>query len=292
MTEHLEDPGEAPARERGGDHPAGQDATVTEPAAPRHKDPAPAYRFRLVVLMILGAILALLALVVLALYGVGRNEQAKAADQTLGDLASQVQAACKANPTDARKVFGDVCGTAKTITERPAGEKGDPGAAGQPGATGPPGPAPSAAQVAAAVSSYCAGGKCTGKSPSASQVAAAVAAYCNAKGECRGPSVTGSPGAQGSPGVAGQQGQQGAPGEPATGEQVAAGVASYCGQASDPCKGKDGAPGAPGQQGPQGIPGPDSSAEKCAAMTGELQQITVQTDDPLQPAKVLVCVLK
>lgn len=132
-NDHLEEPGETPPRERGADHPTGQ-----QPAG-RHRDIPPSLRWRLVFAMILGAILVLLALIVLGLYGADRNDKANASDQTLGDLAAQVQAACVANPTDARKVFGNVCGKAKEIDERPTGEKGDPGAKGDPGDQGPRG---------------------------------------------------------------------------------------------------------------------------------------------------------
>lgn len=78
-------------------------------------------------------------------------------------------------------------------------------------------------------------------------------------------------------------------------------LTSYCAQRND-CKGADGAdstvPGPTGPTGPQGATGdqgpagPDSSAAKCAAMTGELQELTVTTTDPLTQVKILVCVLK
>jgi len=243
-SDHLEESGAAPPRERAGNHPTGQDAAVA-----KHRD-EPSLRWRLVLMMILGAILVLLALIVLALYGANRNDKAKTSEQTLGDLAGQVKTACVANPVDARKVFGDVCGKAKEIDERPVGEKGDPGIQGPQGVQGIQGPPPSAAQVAIAVASYCSGGRCAGKGPSAAQVASAVAAYCNAKGECQGPAGTaGQPGVQGSPGPAGEQGSQGPAGEPATAEQVAAAVAAYCGQDSDPCRGSTGATGAAGKDG-------------------------------------------
>jgi hypothetical protein len=72
-------------------------------------------------------------------------------------------------------------------------------------------------------------------------------------------------------------------------------LTAYCAQRND-CVGKDGEPGAdstiPGPIGPTGPAGPDSSAEKCASLSGELQELTVTTTDPLTQVKVLVCVLK
>jgi hypothetical protein len=271
-SDHLEEPGETPARERGGTHPMGQD--------PAHRAEPDGMRWRLVFAMILGAILVLLALVVLALYGVNRNDKANSSDQTLGDLAAQVKAACAANPTDARKVFGDVCGKAQVIDQRPAGEKGDPGAKGDTGSQGIQGPPPSAAQVATAVASYCASGRCAGKSPSAAQVASAVATYCNAKGECQGPTGTaGQPGAQGSPGATGPQGIQGPHGDPATSAQIAAAVTAYCGQDSKPCAGT---PGKDGKDG-RGIADTDCQADG----TWLISYTDGTTDTALGPCRIV-----
>jgi hypothetical protein len=252
--------------------------------------------------MILGAILVVLVIIGLALYGASKDDHAKASDQTLGDFASQVKAACTSNPTEARKMFGDACGKAQAIDARPAGQKGDPGVKGDTGSQGVQGPPPSAAQVASAVASYCTGGRCAGKGPSASQVAVAVSAYCNARGQCQGPNGLpgsqgspggpGSPGSQGSPGRDGSDGQQGptgAQGPGPTTAQVADAVSAYCGQDTKPCQGPA---GQTGDQGPKGAAGPDTSAEECTSKGGALQELTVTTTDPLTQAKVLVCVLK
>lgn len=248
---------------------------------------------------ILGAVLGAVGLGVTTLQKQDAEDTAVVSATELNKLAEQNQAACKRlGVAAAEKVLGPgVCQQTKQIVDRP-GPPGKTGAAGSQGVQGAPGPGPSSAQVAAAVASYCEGGRCDGRGPSVAQVAQAVASYCNAKGECRGPvGVAGKDSTVAGP--QGVQGPQGVPGESATAEQVAAAVTTYCGQDSSPCQGKAGAPGQPGADstvpgppGPQGIPGVDSSAEKCSNASGELQQITVQTGDPLQPAKVLVCVLK
>lgn len=133
------------------------------------------------------------------------------------------------------------------VVEPKRGDPGTPGAPGPQGRQGVPGSPPSAAQVAAAVASYCTGGRCAGKGPSSAQVAAAVSAYCNAKGQCRGPDGVpgsqGSPGSDGSDGSDGQQGPAGPQGPGPTDAQVAAGVTAYCGQDSKPCQGPTGAQG-------------------------------------------------
>lgn len=220
-------------------------------------------------------------------------DQAVASQAELNDLATKNKAACLRDPVQAAKVLGPgVCQQAKEIAERPGppGKQGPQGIPGGPGSPGPQGPPPSDSQVARAVASYCAGGRCAGPGPSVSQVAQAVASYCNAKGECRGP--VGIPGKDST--VPGPPGVQG---EAATAEQIASAVSSYCGQDSQPCRGKDGAPGQPGADstvpgppGPEGSPGPDSSVAKCASLNGELKKITVQTPT-LEPADILVCVL-
>jgi len=238
------------------DHLEEPDESAPDVQQPAHRAEPPGWRWRLVTVMILGAIAVLLALIVLAMYGANRDDKAKTSDQTLGDFAAQVQNACASNPVEARKVFGDACGKAQEIDDRPAGEKGDPGAKGDPGSQGIPGiqgkpgiqgPPPSAAQVATAVASYCSGGRCAGKGPSVGQVASAVAAYCNAKGECRGsdglPGSQGSPGSDGSDGSDGQQGPAGPQGPGPTDAQISAAVSVYCGQDSKPCLGPQGESG-------------------------------------------------
>jgi hypothetical protein len=256
-NDHLEVPDETPA-------PGEADDTA------RHATPAPSgdLRWRLIGVMILGAILVILALIALALYGTNRNDKAKTSDQTLGELASQVQAACAANPVDARKVFGDVCGKAQAIDERPAGQKGDRGEPGAQGPIGPQGP-PGAQGPRGPVGAVGAVGRAgtNGQSPGCLILVS----------KCQGPT--------GPPGIAGLTGASGAAGD--------AGPAGPAGPAGEQGpKGPAGDPGPPGSQGPPGPAGPDSSAEKCASMNGVLEELTVTTTDPLTQAKILVCVLK
>ena len=217
-SDHLKDPGESP--ERGG----------AEQSVPVHRGES-GWRWRLVMAMILGAILVLLALIVLALYGANRNDKANASEQTLGDLAEQVRAACVANPVDARKVFGDVCGKAKAIDERPAGEKGDPGATGAAGARGPQGPqgepGPQGPRGPVGPTGM------NGHSPGCLILVS----------QCQGPQ--GTPGAPGLTGPPGQPGEQGEPGEP--------GVTGAQGIPGEP--GPKGEAGAKGDTGAQGVPG-------------------------------------
>ena len=277
-SDHLEEPDESEGPKQ---------------EAPAHRGTPPeGWHWKLIFAMILGAILVLLALIVLGLYGADRNDKANASEETLGQLASQVQAKCVANPVEARKVFGDVCGKAKEIDERPAGQKGDPGAKGDPGSAGSPGvpgvqgipgPPPTAAQVAAAVSSYCAGGRCSGKGPTASQVAIAVSAYCNSKGQCQGPAGSpgsvGSPGSEGSPGPQGIQGVQGEQGPGPTGAQVEAAVTAYCSQDPKPCIGPPGADGAAGKPGADGADGKDGRGVKSVTCQPDGSWLVTYTDD-------------
>jgi len=214
-----------PPRERGGDqHPMGQ-----EPTTGRHRDAPPSLRWRLVFAMILGAILVLLALVVLALYGADKDGQAKASDATLGDFASQVQAACASNPTEARKVFGDACGKAQEIDERPAGEKGDPGAKGDPGSEGPQGvqgiQGPAGPQGPPGAPGRVGPIGITGQSPQCLLQPTRCVGAAGGRGE------TGAQGSQGEPGADGTAGDQGPAGVDGT----------------DGADGKDGTDGSDGQ---------------------------------------------
>jgi hypothetical protein len=237
-SDHLEESGATPPRERSGNHPTGQD-----PAA---KHVAPSLRWRLVVTMILGAILVLLALIVLALYGANRNDKAKTSEQTLGDLAGQVKAACVANPVDARKVFGDVCGKAKEIDERPVGEKGDPGPAGAQGPIGPQGiQGPPGIQGPRGPIGI------TGQSP----------ACFLEPSKCVGPK--GAAGSDGEDGTQGPQGDTGATG--ATGDQGVPGV--------DGVDGKDGVDGA------AGVDGKDGRGVKSVTCKDDGTWLITYTDD-------------
>lgn len=91
------------------------------------------------------------------------------------------------------EVDGDSAGT-----QGPPGIQGVPGARGEQGAPGTPG--------------------ARGPAPTAAELAAAVADYCAANGDCRGPA-----GAAGAPGATGPTGASGAPGP--AGETGAAGPA-------------------------------------------------------------------
>lgn len=177
-------------------------------------------------------------------------------------LATQVQAAC-ADPNVDDTELGSLCANADSVVEEaPAaakGEKGDPGDPGLPGSDGEPGPPPSDAQVANAVASYCAAGRCdgsdgrNGRDVTATQVAEAVASYCNSRGECRGPEGAGGP--DGQDGAPGDRGERGETGPPPTDSQVLAAVTTFC-STRDNCQGTRGANGEPGPQGPAGPEGP------------------------------------
>jgi hypothetical protein len=248
-SDHLEPPGE---REQGGPHP---------PVPPNHRLEAPnALRWRLIVTVILGAILVLLALIVLGMYGSNRDAKAKASEQTLGDFAAQVKAACASNPTEARKVFGDACGTAKAIDERPAGQKGDPGQKGDTGSqglrgavgpVGPQGPAGPRGPAGAA-----------GRTP-------ACLMLINA---CQG--------STGSTGATGATGAKGDPGEPGADSTVA-------GPKGDPGeqgpKGDTGQNGATGDRGPKGEAGRGiASGPTCMGEGRDSYWLTKYSDDTEQ----------
>jgi hypothetical protein len=214
-SDHLEEPAESEG---------------PEPPA-NHRRPAEGWHWKLIFAMILGAILVLLALIVLGLYGADRNDKANASEQTLGDLASQVQASCAANPVDARKVFGGVCGKAKEIDERPVGEKGDPGAKGDPGdqgprgvqgAMGPQGPAgPQGPQGPPGAPGRTGPIGITGQSPQCLLEPSRCVGAAGPKGD---PGPQGSQGEPGAPGETGPQGPAGPQGDPgATGPTGAAG---------------------------------------------------------------------
>lgn len=213
---HLEEPGEPPA-------PGGADSP-----GPVHRADT-GWSWRLVGLGILAAILIVLVIIALGIYGADRNDKAKSSDQTLGDLAAQVKDACARNPADARKVFGDVCGKAKVIDDRPPGAKGDQGPPGATGSTGARGPAGAMGPTGP-----------TGPAGPAGPTGPA-----------------GPAGPQGSPGpigVAGQSPQCLLEPTRCTGPQGAAGERGAAGAV-----GPQGQPGATGPQGPQGEAGPEGA---------------------------------
>lgn len=97
---------------------------------------------------------------------------------------------------------------------------------------------PSPADLDAAVRRYCAGGTCRAPGVTPTQVRAALAAYC-ARGVCVGPTGDrGTDGTPGDPGSNGSNGTDGAPGPGPTDAQVAAAVASYCGNPAGTCQGR------------------------------------------------------
>lgn len=158
-------------------------------------------------------------------------------------------------------------GTPVTATSGAAGKAGPTGAAG---ATGARGPAPTDAQVAAAVMLYCARhAGCTG-TPSPGQVRAAVSAYC-AAGACTGP--RGAAGPSGTPGATGAQGAG------PTDTQIASAVAAYCSAHGD-CTGPAGPTGAKGEQGEPGTAGADGRGIASVDCTGlGVDQLVIHYDD-------------
>src|SRR5580765_6317183 len=123
-----------------------------------------------------------------------------------------------------------------------SGNPGPPGPQGSIGATGPRGPPGhniTLAQAKLAVRSLCANQAC-GVPPTPQLVAVATAIYCNANGKCKGPKGdTGQTGQQGSQGDIGPQGPQGVQGDPATAQQTADAVSTYC-DANNQCRGPTG----------------------------------------------------
>jgi len=145
----------------------------------------------------------------------------------------------------------------KELGERPVISQeqlvGPRGTAGEPGRT------PGASEVALAVSSYCADGRCNGKRPTVAQVANAVSTYCNARGECTGPQgLTGPQGSKGDTGATGATGAKGSDGKDgANGKDGSKGEKGDSGEPGPSgADGKDGAAGTPGEPGPSGPPGP------------------------------------
>lgn len=215
---------------------------------------------------------SLMAVVLFVLFLVGRGEQQ--------DLAGQVGAlstAANANAAGERALASQVQSLGGTPAVRvPSVTVGPSGPAGAQG------PAPSQAQIDAAVNAYFGAHPLpAGQLPTATQVATAVAgylaanppvtpaqvvaavvSYCSAANGCRGPT-----------------GADGTPGQNATDAQVADAVTAYCSQSSNPCQGPAGATGAQGIQGVPGDPGPacpDGYSQRDAL-------ITEPTTDPVNP---------
>jgi hypothetical protein len=141
-----------------------------------------------------------------------------------------------------------------------------------------------------------------GRPPTAAEIADAVSSFCATRGDCRGPS-----GAAGSPGLAGADGEDGAPGPAGpSGRDGLNGTTGPAGPVGPP--GADGAPGAQGPAGeagaagpqgppgPQGEPGPVGPQGPAGPTCSEgyaLRQVTVLLQDPdtgeSQPTLAEVC---
>lgn len=148
-----------------------------------------------------------------------------------------------------------------------------PGPAGPAGPQGEQGPGPTAEQINLAVATYCsAHDGCTG-TPSRAEVAAAVTAYC-ATGACTGPT-----GPAGASGAAGKDGQTGPQGPGPTDAQVQTAVAAYC-AAHNGCTGPAGHNGADGSTGPTGPAGPAGRGITSIDCTGlGVDQLTIHYSD-------------
>jgi collagen triple helix repeat protein len=201
-SDHLEEPGVTP-----------EQGAVKDPA---HRGEPPGWSLRLAVIGILCAILIVLVIIALALYGGKRNQDAKTSEQTLGDFAAQVQAACKSDPVAARKVFGDACGKAREIDERPVGQKGDPGPRGDRGDTGTRGPTGPAGpqgiqgpQGPPGIQGPRGPIGITGESPQCLLEPSRCVGATGPKGTDGGRGPAGPQGPQGEPGAPGAQGDQG-----------------------------------------------------------------------------------
>lgn len=169
---------------------------------------------------------------------------AKSQQELIDRLAAAVDSA-KAQGADVQtpeEIAGNVDG-AEVSPVGPQGERGD---VGPPGPPGEPGPAPTAAQVALAVSDYCALRDGCAVPPTDSEIESAVTAYC-ASHLCGTP---GPAGASGSDGSAGRDGVDGTQGEP--------GPAGVQGPAGSP-----GPAGPSGANGTNGADGRTPSAMNC-----------------------------
>lgn len=129
------------------------------------------------------------------------------------------------------------------VVPGPQGPQGPQGIQGLQGVPGVRGPAPTAADIQAAVDAYCEeSGRCDGKDPTTTQVAAAVSSYCDSRGECRGPA-----------GPAGEAGSAGEDAPPPSQDQVDEAVRAYC-DSRGGCRGPQGEPGEQGEPGQDAVP--------------------------------------
>jgi len=201
-------------------------------------------------------------IVVLWIYGATQKDDKQQAQAELVQSAETIKAACAKDPAQVRVLLGtDACTKAKEITERPAAEKGDPGARGPIGPQGPAGP-PGPRGPAGAVGQAGRNGTTPG--------CLILVSKCQ-----------GSTGPRGIPGLTGPSGGTGA-----AGPAGPAGPAGEQGPAGDPGPpGSQGDPGPAGPQGPQGPAGPS-----CPAGSTLQTQHVMTTEAPTGIA-VAVCVL-
>lgn len=200
--------------------------------------------------VVYGAALVVVALVLaLAISAIlDLEDRADRGDTARDALAVQLES----SRADAQALADQVEGLGEEPVVTPEAPDADP-MPGPPGARGEQGPGPSPEQVAAAVSAYCAGGRCAAP-PSGAQVSAAVVAYCS-EGRCTGPAGAagaaggdgqdGTDGATGSSGPAGPTGPQGPAGPAPTADQIRAAVDAYC--TTNGCTGPQGETGQTGR---------------------------------------------
>lgn len=154
---------------------------------------------------------------------------------TLGQMVKDTCAAASTSPE--RKQIEHLCPKAEQVVEE-APDAASPTTTPTPPVPGPSGPsgapAPSitARQLLSIVTEYCQANttNCRGPKVTAAEIDAAIARHC-ANNNCKGDSVTGSPGipgASGSPGIPGPSGPVGPEGPPVSQERIMAGIEEYC----------------------------------------------------------------
>lgn len=173
----------------------------------------------------------------------------------------------------ARKLYSQAVTAGASPVTTPPGAPPASAVATVAGPRGERGPGPSAGQIAAAVTNYCAvRDGCTG-TPSKTQIAAAVRAFCSA-GACRGAT-----GPAGRPGASGEPGPSGAPGATGPGPsdaEIADAVSVYCAAHGD-CTGPAGPKGDTGSTGPTGPAGRGIASIDCTGLG--VDQLVIHYDD-------------
>jgi hypothetical protein len=258
-SDHLEEPGETPG-------PA--------PVQPAHRRHPEGWHWKLIWTIIGCVILVLLALIVLGVYGAGQKDKAQDAERTLGDLAAEVQDKCTANPTEARKVFGETCGKAKEIDERPPEKKADPVAQG-----------PTESEVRAIVVTELSKNRVSITQAEINQVARVAAGMVPKPKDGKPPAPAQVQGvvsatlmtfcAQDSKPCEGDEGPKGKDAPPITEARLSDAVAAFCGEGAVNCRGGD---GKPGTDGTDGTDGQDGRGIKSITKSGEVVTVTY-TDD-------------